>query len=160
MKISERITEFVYSNKYLVDYLFKNSRNDIVVVAIILTEMYFNNLTKRYIEYIAFVGLFWLFPKRINLLSVGIGQIQIRHWRQLGFINKEEILKAVIKFTNPLLNYDIIDQIISDSKVHRSDKSKVIAIYRGETRAFHFHVFNQIINTLEVKLHISTTNNN
>ena len=125
--------------------LLKSSKRDnINVISLILCEMHFNNFFKRRLEYMAWFLLSLIKSKRILTLSVGIAQVQIKHWIEHGFIRRS--FNDLKLFTCPLSNYDIVNKIIKHNVY--LDRSKLIAKFRGETRLYHLMLFEAIENKL------------
>ena len=83
-------------------------------------------------------------------LSVGIAQIQIKHWHQYGFLDNENRFRALFIISNDLNNYDLAMEIVKDRLNEPINYSKILAYYRGETRAYHLKVF------LELKYYIDS----
>jgi hypothetical protein len=137
------VERFFHSNIGKVNYLIRNNRTNCEVLALIITEMYFNSLIKRIIEYTAFLLLSKLFPYRIDRLSVGIAQVQIRHWRDYGFISKRIKVFDILIISDTLKNYDIAYELIKPRLIEKSDFSKILADYRGESRAYHLKIYTQ-----------------
>lgn len=135
------IEQFFHRNLNIINYFIRKGRNDPHVIALILAEMYFNNIIKRQSEYLAFLLLRSLFKKRISKLSVGIAQIQIKYWYQYNLLNDQNIFKKLAIISSELNNYDLAKMIIDNRLNEPVDCSKILADYRGESRAYHMDVF-------------------
>ena len=137
------VEKFFHSNIGKINYLLKNKRTNCEVITLIITEMYFNSLIKRLVEYLAFMILSRIFRNRIDKLSVGIAQVQIRHWRNYGYISTKGKLSDILIITDIVKNYDIAFELIKPRLTDNSDFSKILANYRGESRAYHLKIYNE-----------------
>jgi len=135
------IEQFFHRNLNLINYFIRKGRNDPHVITLILTEMYFNNIIKRQTEYLAFLLLRGLLKKRISKLSVGIAQIQIKYWYQYNLLKDQNIFKKLTIIGSELNNYDLAKMLINNKLHEPVDYSKILADYRGESRAYHMNVF-------------------
>lgn len=140
------IEQFFHKNISKINFFLRNGRNDPVVLSLILSEMYFNSHLKRQIEYIAFVFLRIIFKARINRLSIGIAQIQIRYWQQYNYIKDHNVILSLAIVSNDLNNYDLVKEIIKNRLVKPINYSKLLADYRGESRAYHLKTFLELKN--------------
>ena len=104
--MSIEINNHLLRTKYLIDHSIQTEAFDQAVASILSTEMYFRRSIHRFMEYIAWI-IYWVAcPKKLSSLSVGIAQIQLRHWRDLGFISSlNPTPKNVRLITLPSTNY-------------------------------------------------------
>jgi hypothetical protein len=126
----------------------RNRRLSPVVLSVIASEMYFRRPLHRLLEYLAWVILWGVGSKRIETLSVGIAQVQLRTWKQLGYINScvPSIfnLMVVLNIEN---NYaacgGVLGRSISLSEMNHRELSR---IYLGRARIFHVKVIELAFN--------------
>lgn len=141
MKIPKRVHKHFLNNISLITILRSHKRVNPEFIAIILTESLFASTAKRLIEYLAWFILTLLNSSRRYTLSVGISQVQIRYWLQYGFIDNKPSIKNLYIFLDPISNYDIVERFILEKVEDSTDKSKLLATFRGETRKYHLLVF-------------------
>jgi hypothetical protein len=135
------IEKYFYKQIPLILYFLRNGRNNISVISLIMSEMYFTTRERRTVEYCAYLILGSVSLKRINRLSVGIAQVQIKHWKEHGYIRNQNKYLDLITLTNPLNNYDIAFKLVSTNLENEGNFVNLLAIYRGEARSFHYTVF-------------------
>jgi hypothetical protein len=109
------------------------------VLSIIATEMYFRNSLYRLAEYFAWIVLWHMNSKKVEMLSVGIAQIQIKLWVELGFIRscRPSIsnLLAVAKVEN---NYMACQRYLGQVSSSNESNAKMLSeLYSGKARIFH-----------------------
>jgi len=143
---------FFDKHRGLVFLFFKTGRADSTIIATILSEMYFSPPKKRLLEYCMWLICSIIYPKRLNSLSLGISQIQLRHWTMHGLLKcHRPRLASFFILLNPLLNYDMTNMHLGNC-----DKAptKLLGAYRGEARTYHLRVYSyflQEINALVFK---------
>jgi hypothetical protein len=126
------------------------------VLSVIATEMYFRNSLFRLAEYFAWIVLWHFYPKRIEILSVGIAQVQIRTWVELGLISSRRPsfsnLWAVANVEN---NYIACQRYLNQVGSTKEIDPKVLSeLYSGKARTFHSNV---IATAYEAAVRISLT---
>lgn len=104
--MSTEISKQLLKTKYLIDYSIATEAFDQAVASLLSTEMYFRRSLHRLMEYIAWI-IYWVTcPDKLSSLSVGLAQIQLRHWRDLGFITSLNPTLTNLKLiTHPTTNY-------------------------------------------------------
>jgi hypothetical protein len=104
--MSIEINNHLLRTKYLIDHSIETEAFDQAVASLLSTEMYFRRSLHRLMEYIAWI-IYWVAcPKKLSSLSVGIAQIQLRHWRDLGVISSlNPTPKNLRLITHPTTNY-------------------------------------------------------
>lgn len=104
--MSIEIDNYLLKTKYLIDHSIETEVFDQAVASLLSTEMYFRRNLHRLMEYIAWI-IYWIaYPKKLSSLSVGIAQIQLMHWRDLGFIpSLNPTPKNLRLITHPTINY-------------------------------------------------------
>lgn len=133
----------------LLAYFYANDRKEISILAVLATESFFRPFFHRYMEY-----LYWFIndifgTAKTDFISVGIAQIQIRHWKTLGIISSNESrFSKLLKFINPLINYDLCKKYLSDQKTNIQTDEKLLKIYTGNTTNYHAFVFKYFSNRL------------
>lgn len=125
-----------------------------VVLSIIATEMYFRNSLHRLAEYFAWILLWHLGSKRVETLSVGIAQIQIKRWVELGFIDSFcQSISNIAVVANVEKNYLACLLYLGKIASYEGSDPKVLSeLYSGKARVFHSKV---IATTYEAAVRIS-----
>lgn len=109
------------------------------VLAIIATEMYFRSSLYRFAEYFAWFALWHFNSKRVEVLSVGISQIQIKMWVELGFINScRPSISNLWVVANVDNNYMACQRYLEQVASSKESNAKVLSeLYSGKARIFH-----------------------
>lgn len=152
MKTSKIIFEHFLSCTPLIERLCKENRKDARIIAIVITECYFNSQRKRIAEYIIWTLLTLIRHPRRFTLSVGIGQIQVKHWIAKGQIKDRPSIKNLQVFLNPFTNYDLAQILLHDSLIAHETLQKIIATYRGEARKYHYDIYCQLLSATSTYL--------
>lgn len=121
--------------------LISSNRDNLNVIALLLCEMHFTSSFKRGLEYICLFLLNLVNHNRRYTISVGKGQIQFRHWIKYNNISQKKILYYFKQFTDIKKNYDLILRIFEQYNLNEISDSKIISVYRGETRSYHLNLF-------------------
>ena len=122
-------------------------RTDPVVIGLLLTESFFRTRADRVAEYLAWICLSVVWPSRVRRLSVGIAQIQVRHWMRLDHWDSFRISPLRLWRTlREETNYDACNRLMPDEvgQMH-VPAQRVAAAYRGEARSYHLRVFERSI---------------
>jgi hypothetical protein len=154
MRISGTVSKHLHENLPVLKRLCREKKQDKTVLALVLCEMYFTSRVKRLLEYGAWLVLTLLCSKRRHLISVGIGQIQIRHWIEQGYITDRVSILNFNVLSDPSANYDVAQKLVNCSLTH----TKLLASYRGEARAYHLKVYQEIrkqLDQLRLNEHLS-----
>lgn len=92
-------------------------------------------------EYVAWLLLPFVGCRRLERLSVGVAQIQLRHWRHLSGWNSVlpsvERMYAVASLER---NFDLCGQLVPQGLTLR----EVACVYRGEARSYHLAVLEAV----------------
>ena len=122
--------------------LVASGRSDSHVLALIGTELFFKDSVQRALEYAAWALLSLLWPDRAERVSIGISQVQVRHWRNAGLISSSgPRLSTIALFLDPKANYDSAAAYLRMNGVTRHSTLREIArTYRGEVRTYHMKV--------------------
>jgi hypothetical protein len=117
-------------------------RTDRWVLAIMATEAYFKRPFGRLLEGLAWPVLSIVWPARLKTLSVGVAQIQLRHWVDLGQLSG-------LRFTFPRLwrvlslrrNYDACAAYLNARmQPERLDVPTAVRLYTGGMNPSYAHV--------------------
>lgn len=108
-------------------------------LSVIATEMYFRSSIHRFLEYCAWIVLWYLDSQRVKTLSVGIAQIQLKRWVGLGFISscRPSItnLQCVASVEN---NYAACHQYLGGIASFEENNAKALSeLYSGKARKYH-----------------------
>lgn len=112
------------------------------VLSVIATEMYFRGSLHRFLEYCAWLMLWRFDAKRIESLSVGIAQIQLKRWIEMGYISSYSPsyshFKSVSSVDN---NYDACHRYLTQfTSVEPTNSKELSKLYSGRARVFHVKV--------------------
>jgi hypothetical protein len=113
------------------------------VLSIIAAEMYFRGPLHRLIEYCAWVALWCFDAKTVGTLSVGVAQIQLKRWKELGYICSYSPsflnLKIVSSVDN---NYAACRRYLTHfgSSLEPTSSRELSELYSGRARTFHVKV--------------------
>lgn len=141
------LKSFFDKHRNIVFLFLKTGRNDLNIITIILSEMYFAPPKKRFLEYCGWLFCSIFYPARLNYLSLGISQIQLRHWTAYGSLKcKRASLASFLTLLNPLSNYDMTYRLLGDCD--RVPK-KLLGAYRGEARTYHLAVYNYFLHEID-----------
>lgn len=89
------------------------SRQDPLVLGVIGAEIEVRPASARLAEYAAWFALTLIKPSRLPLLSVGIAQVQLRHWKALGFLSSCSFsVHSFLTVTDADCNYDICERLL------------------------------------------------
>jgi hypothetical protein len=105
---------------------------DPLPLAVIDTEMTFRTRRQRLWELAGWCILAPLACQVADMISVGIAQVQVRHWRRFGMIRPRDHLTAIARFLDPLSNYHMCTKILDElATAERSDMVHVARAYVG-----------------------------
>jgi hypothetical protein len=139
----------IKKNSFLVRKLIYSGRTDLNIIALILCESHFRRNTHRVIEYCAMPILFLIAKERFNRLSIGIAQIQLKHWIRIKKNNSPISMKSYMSYFSIMENYDVLKELIQSNLEDGYNDSKLIAFHTGETRKYHFSLFQEIKNRIK-----------
>lgn len=89
-------------------HLAAHRRRDPRVCAVLAVEMYGRTRLERAGEYALWKLWSRVAPGRVERLSVGIAQVQLRHWRALGFMSGTGFSRIRLRRVRaPEANYDV-----------------------------------------------------
>ena len=112
------------------------------VLAIMATEASFKRPSGRILEWIAWPVLSVVWPARLARLSVGVAQIQLRHWVALGQLSGMRFtlsrLRRVLSLRH---NYDACAAYLhARAQLDRLDVPTAVRLYTGGANADYEHV--------------------
>ena len=105
MKNLTRIPNSIYQ-------LFAEGYRDPVVLAVIATELSFTSSWRRCGEYLYWLALTFLDHPRADYVSVGIAQVQVRHWYAAGFCSRSRVWETLRSFASPQMNYAVCREVL------------------------------------------------
>lgn len=104
------------------------------VIGLLLVETFFRSPLYRLAEIAAWPVLWFLWPRRVATLSLGPGQIQLRHWREaLAWGSLAPTWSRVRSILSWEDNYDLVHSLTAGA----TTTQRRAALYRGEARSFH-----------------------
>lgn len=140
----QAMNDKIQSNVVYLNSSLRNTEKSSLVISIIAVEMYFRSASHRALEYVFWI-LLWLFRvSRTDKISVGVAQIQIRTWVELGYIPsvspRISSLLAVMKLEN---NYAACKAYLDKHAIcDRVNIVKLSDIYSGRSRKYHVQAIN------------------
>jgi hypothetical protein len=135
------IARHLAANQPLIRHLRASGRSEIEVLALILTETFFRDKLHRILEYSAWMILAFVWPARVCRLSVGISQMQLRHWVRLGYLQNVRPRFAALRTTMCAeANYDVCRSFLVSTGVELSNPRRLGTVYCGEARAYHHRI--------------------
>lgn len=143
----------VRKNEFLINKLVKSGRTDLNIIALILCESHFRKNHDRFVEYFSMPLLFLFKRKKFVKLSIGIGQIQIKHWNKLYNNQLPISIDAYLRYFSVFENYDLLKSLIEQNFNTNYSDSKLIAFHTGETRKYHFDLYREL--KMRIKLHLT-----
>lgn len=121
-------------HRALVNRLCRSGRRDSRVLSILLVESYFRSEWYRALELVAWACLSMLRVRRVATLSVGPGQIQLRHWKaSCSWVSLAADVARVRRVISWDANYDVADTLLHGATTCR----RRAAVYRGEARSYY-----------------------
>lgn len=131
---------------YLVTVL-KQRNFSVLPLAFIATEMHFRGSAHRTLEYLYWVLLWLVRSKRIELLSVGIAQIQLRYWKRFGFINTySPSVSNILAISDARINYSACKRYCEVFALDNdSSLTEISLAYTGLPRKYYSNVLGQAI---------------
>lgn len=111
-------------------------------LSVILTEMFFRSRLRRYVEYAAWLVL-WALPfKKISTLTVGVAQLQLQHWYNLGFISSfTPSLTNLLTVSNVNNNYHACVEFLRiNDCLAPFDSIKIADVYTGNARKYYVQI--------------------
>jgi len=123
-------------------FLVASGRRDPTVIALLATESFFRPFMHRTFESFYWYIMDFVSPKKSKYISVGISQVQVRHWRAAGIIShKTSKISAFMKFYNPLLNYDACRYVLDTTDGNCEEPEAILHVYTGRTTGYHISIF-------------------
>ncbi len=111
--------------------LLKSSRDDFDAIAIVLTEAFFRSKQIRLIEYICFQIFKHISRSRANIFSLGMAQVQARHWR---------MPITLFGILSPMTAYDVTIKYWEENGWLGLPLPKKIARHVGELRFYYLNI--------------------
>lgn len=139
----------IRKNIRLVNKLIHSGRTDLNIIALILCESHFRKQLDRIIEYFAMPFLLYMNKDRFNRLSIGIGQIQLRHWIKVNKNDYPISINSYLSYLSVQKNYDVLNELINSNLNKGYTDSKLIAFHTGETRNYHLNLFQELKNKIK-----------
>lgn len=134
----------IQKNSHLIKKLLHSGRTDLNIIVLILCESHFRKKADRILEYCAMPILFFIARNRFKRLSIGIGQIQLRHWIEIKRIKSPISFKSYYSYFSIQDNYDVLKELIQSNIGNEYSDSSLIAFHTGETRKYHFSLFQKL----------------
>ena len=145
------VARHLAANHALIAHLRGAGRSETEVLALILTETFFRDKLHRILEYSAWIIFSMVWPARVGRLSVGISQVQLRHWVHLGYLQDPQPRFASLRTAMcPKANYDVCKSFLVSAGVELSNHRRMVTAYCGEGRAYHHQVLCAFIAALRI----------
>lgn len=111
--------------------ILKSGRNDLDAIAIVLTEAFFRGRKIRILEFLIFKIFKYLRYSRANTISLGMAQVQARHWR---------IPITLFRILSPITAYDVTMRYWHENGLLSLPLSNKIAKHVGELRYYYYDI--------------------
>ena len=121
--------------------LLGTGRTDPRLIGILMTESFFRGPLRRLFEYFAFYTLRIVRHRRAGRISLGLAQLQARHWKSRPTIDS---------VLSPIRAYDMLDDYLAGRGCRYASTRNIVAAQVGEIRGHYFELvesFTQIANT-------------
>lgn len=121
--------------------LISGGRSDSTVLSVLIAESFFRGPLDRLLEYVVWILLVVLWKDRMHRLSVGVGQIQLRHWS--AYYNWTSLSPTSSRLASVLsleANYDVCSDLIGTTGRGGESLRRIAARYTGESRFFYVSV--------------------
>ncbi|HZK71953.1 MAG TPA: hypothetical protein VFD03_10645 [Clostridia bacterium] len=143
-----------------IKFLIKSNRINPYVHVIMITESFFRNKPRMIGEVIFWYWCTLFFPRRVASISIGICQMQIRHWISLGFFkgDKPTIAKIIMLF-DVISNYDVCFSYLNSNDILESESLITIGTYyRGRIGNYYYNTLQYCFTQLTSLENITTSN--
>lgn len=129
--------------------LHKQGKNDTTVIAVLATESFFRPTLHRTFEYLYWLLLDSISIEKTKYISVGISQVQVRHWLESKLISSStNQISTIMKFSNPFLNYDVCQYFLSKYQLNGNSGKEIMKIYTGKTTRYHINIYNHFLSNV------------
>ncbi len=114
----------------------RSGRSNPNVLAIIAVEAFYRPRARRAVEYAGWLVLSLLARGSAERITVGIAQVRLSHWRDLGLLDSERFsIRRLARVLDPSVNYEACRRYLSDRRMlHESDATTLTAAYTGAPR--------------------------
>lgn len=123
------------------------------VISVLATEMTFRKKWHRRGEILYWVALWIIKSKRLEELTVGISQIKLKHWHNLGYISSYQPSYENIKLiTNILVNYNACNQFLREilpQTIGSNSERKIVEYYAGRPRKYYVRTISKALSILD-----------
>jgi hypothetical protein len=130
-KLKIRVEQHLERWKPYIFALLQSERRDLDVIAIVLTETFFRPKQIRLLEFLSFKILSFLGCSRANIVSLGMGQVQARHWR---------MPITLFRILSPMAAYDVTIRYWEEHRWLGLPLPKKIARHVGELRFYYLEI--------------------
>jgi len=138
------IDDKLSKNMTFLIHVLKTKKYSPYVLSIINTEMFFRSSKDRTLEYFAWILLWLIQSKRISTLSIGVAQIQMKHWKNLGFISSyKPTLSNVLIILNYKINYRACEKYIETFDINKLSTVEIANIYNGTPRKYYCSILDR-----------------
>lgn len=121
-------------SRAIVARLRRSGRTNPDVISLLLVETFFRSHSHRLAELAAWPIVWFVWRSRLATLSVGPGQIQLRHWRRVmaweSFAPTWSKLSSVLSWE---ASYDLVQFLTAEA----TTTQRRAAVHRGEARSYH-----------------------
>lgn len=120
--------------------------NHVHTVALVATEMHFRTSVDRLLEFAAYPILYCCFRQQLLHMSVGISQIQVQHWVDLGFIRSARpSLRNMLVFFDPRLNLLACEAYIAQHAIGHNPFD-LLSSYTGKVTTHQLSIYIHALN--------------
>lgn len=131
--------------------LMRGGHRDLNVLAVLMCESALRSRQFRFAEYFFWFFVSLIVPARAHRLSIGIAQLQLRHWVDLGLLDGTTFsFRRASKVASLQGNYEAVRRfLLSRSNGSDFNPRSVAAIYHGEARSYYVSLLSVSRDVLE-----------
>ena len=111
------------------------------VLALLATESFFRDRIDRMLELASWAFLDMMGAPAAMRISVGLAQVQVRHWRRVSGSRPWRTIRALRTFSDPRANYDACRDFVASQGMLAAGPIEVLGCYTGRVTRHHLEVF-------------------
>lgn len=130
----QRLNRHLDDCRAVVERLKHSGRTDNGVLSVLLVESFFRPMHEQLLELLAWPLVWMISRARVGALSLGPGQIQLRHWcKAESWVSLAPTWSKARRILSWEASFDIAERLLADAPTAQ----KRAALYRGEARSYH-----------------------
>jgi len=131
----------------------RDDHSDSNVLAILAVEAFYRPRARRLVEYASWLALSMLGSRSAERITVGIAQVRLSHWRDLGLLDSERFsIDNLARVLDADSNYEACHRYLSGRNLlHESDPATLTTAYTGAARPHYAAMLEQALITFAVE---------